>query len=96
MPITNIITFFRHDSNESELEIMASVNKYAQQHGLAFEGRFDGKRGNDGSVFFKPCTFTDYLPFRQNDNVSHFICRLAYCRNEELRKWFLTQETRLF
>lgn len=36
------------------------------------------------------------MKYRQNDNMSHFICRLAYCRNEELRRWFLTQETRLF
>ena len=36
------------------------------------------------------------MEFRKNDNISHFICRLAYCRNEELRKWFLTQESRLF
>jgi DNA primase large subunit len=36
------------------------------------------------------------VEFRENDNISHFICRLAYSRNEELRKWFLAQETRLF
>jgi DNA primase large subunit len=41
-------------------------------------------------------TNEDRAEFKLNDNVSHFICRLAYCRNEELRKWFLTQETRLF
>ena len=28
--------------------------------------------------------------YKENDNISHFICRLAYCRNEELRKWYLT------
>ena len=38
----------------------------------------------------------DRKEFQENDNISHFICRLAYCRNEELRKWFITQETRLF
>ena len=38
----------------------------------------------------------DRAEFKENDNISHFICRLAYCRNEELRKWFITQETRLF
>jgi len=48
---------FMHDSNEPELEIMQMTNKYAIKHGLAFEGRFEGKKGNDGSVYFKPCNF---------------------------------------
>ncbi|GER27146.1 DNA primase [Striga asiatica] len=30
------------------------------------------------------------------DIISHFVLRLVYCRQEELRKWFLSMETTLF
>ncbi|ORY06696.1 DNA primase large subunit Spp2 [Basidiobolus meristosporus CBS 931.73] len=33
---------------------------------------------------------------RRKDHISHFILRLAFCRSEELRNWFLRQECALF
>ena len=33
---------------------------------------------------------------QMKDNSSHFILRLAYCRSEELRRWFLQLESELF
>jgi DNA primase large subunit len=32
----------------------------------------------------------------EDDNIAHFMLRLAYCRSDEYRRWVITQETRLF
>lgn len=36
------------------------------------------------------------LQARRKDHVAHFILRLAYCRTEELRRWYIARELELF
>ena len=38
---------------------------------------------------------TDYKAIEE-DNIAHFMLRLAYCRTDDYRRWLILQETRLF
>ncbi|VVA94361.1 unnamed protein product [Arabis nemorensis] len=39
---------------------------------------------------------SDVLEMMNKDIISHFVLRLVYCRSDELKKWFLSNETALF
>jgi len=80
----------RHDSSSNDDAIKEQIQKMTRQHRIAVEAKYNKK------AMVSTIKQEDRAEFKHNDNVSHFICRLAYCRNEELRRWFLTQETRLF
>lgn len=57
----------------------------------------------DGLKYYiKLCEKTSFgtsdtdLQARRKDHIAHFILRLAYCRTEELRRWFVARECELF
>jgi DNA primase large subunit len=78
---------FLYDQNKEGMhEIMAQeINTYSKQHNLNVEGNYDSVK----RVFTK-AKQSDMFEAGKNDNISHFICRLAYCRNDDLRRWFAT------
>jgi DNA primase large subunit len=47
-------------------------------------------KDSDGSA-----TDSNRVSNQRKDQISHFILRLAFCRSEELRRWFLAQESHL-
>ncbi|KAI8370234.1 eukaryotic and archaeal DNA primase, large subunit-domain-containing protein [Blakeslea trispora] len=38
----------------------------------------------------------DLYEERRKDHISHFVLRMAYCRSDDLRQWFIKQECTLF
>ncbi|XP_054718625.1 LOW QUALITY PROTEIN: DNA primase large subunit-like [Uloborus diversus] len=73
---------FNKNSNDYKEMILNELKKL----NLLFYFRINPSQNNDEKIYNE----------RKKDNISHFILRLAYCRREDLRRWFITQEVDLF
>ena len=85
---------FLYDSNKDSQgdHLAVEINKFTKQHNLNVEGTYD--QVNQRFIMHNKTRST--CEEATLDNISHFICRLAYCRNDDLRRWFVLQESRLF
>ncbi|KAK4493246.1 hypothetical protein RD792_017876 [Penstemon davidsonii] len=65
------------------------------------DGLSRGKKPNEMEKLIKELwranmKHTEASEVVNKDIISHFVLRLVYCREEELRRWFLSMETTLF
>ncbi|XP_014670597.1 PREDICTED: DNA primase large subunit-like [Priapulus caudatus] len=81
----NVSLVFTRGSEEYKNKIRTELRKM----GLKTFLRTMGQEENDADV---DASHEE----RRRDNISHFILRLAYCKSEELRRWFIQQEVDLF
>lgn len=63
------------------------INKADSQQLFTNGSTVDGSSHNRNNM---GTTTTD------KDQISHYILRMAYCQTEELRRWFLANECKLF
>ncbi|XP_046857638.1 DNA primase large subunit-like [Xenia sp. Carnegie-2017] len=74
------------DSSEYEKNMGDSLKKF-----LKFTYSTDDQKTIKSLSYHK-----DLEEELRKDKTSHFILRLAYCRSDELRRWFIAQEVDLF
>ncbi|KAL6566027.1 hypothetical protein OROHE_005082 [Orobanche hederae] len=87
-----------HRLRVSSVELFARLGSVLK--GIS-DGLSRGKKPNEMIKFFKELwntnmTHPEAEEVNNKDMISHFVLRLVYCREEELRKWFLSVETTLF
>lgn len=78
---------------------LRGLNKYSDEWKVALTAELKklGLKSFSKLINGTGCGQTESeLQSRKRDHISHFILRLAYCRSEELRRWFLAREQDLF
>lgn len=76
-----------YEANQDERSplLAEEINKYTKMHKLNVEGIYDKYKKDFSLTKVKVDSEEE-----KNDNISHFICRLAYCRLDDLKRWFVT------
>ncbi|GFG28496.1 hypothetical protein Cfor_07341 [Coptotermes formosanus] len=106
-PISSISLAEFEDLAQERLRILRAVddinsrglNKHSEEckGALTAELKRLGLKGFAKLINGTGCGNTESeLRLRRRDHISHFILRLAYCRSEELRRWFIARELDLF
>jgi DNA primase large subunit len=106
-PISSISLAEFEDLAQERLRILRAVddinlrglNKHSEEFKAALTAELKrlGLKGFAKLINGAGCGNTELeLRLRRRDHISHFILRLAYCRSEELRRWFIARELDLF
>ncbi|CAM0137401.1 unnamed protein product [Umbelopsis sp. WA50703] len=78
------------------LQVLKTIENATLRNKKNEDFKREMERVSSEHLRMRPGHTKEAMEDRRKDHISHFILRLAYCRSEDLRSWFLRQECALF
>ncbi|XP_030838847.1 DNA primase large subunit [Strongylocentrotus purpuratus] len=98
-PIENISLSEFEELAKRRLAVLKHVESVGIRHvkgSEEYNERMDKELKKLMPIAHRKMSGEDLAAHKRDDRISHFILRLAYCRSEDLRRWFIQQELDLF